>query len=400
MEGRITRVMARDLRTPVTEPVETRPERHAPVGGGIIRAEDVPGAIHLPLPASDARRMVDDFLSGRNPEPANAYFDALNAGVQSWGGQRMPVQTTNAGQTVLVRLTRGDAGRAPETAQPLNADDEDAVETSAREEGPGDSDDEESTAGDPLQLSDDEWSSDPMESDGEGEGPPGDWAIGWDEAGDDEGDVDEAGDDEDELVEGDVDEAVQHARPDAGSMRIRREEARVGAALVTQLGRNVISEVTEGLVGLVPIQAADFGAYVAPVAVFAAAREPCTITIAESTWRLEEGGVVLIPAGVPFECDPIDLPVVCVDLDTVMERQYDVIADREAETGRPWDEVDANQERRGRRWTPDEEELLLAMEDANEDWNDIAVRLGRSVGAAKARASRCRSRRGDGDLDE
>jgi hypothetical protein len=39
--GRITRVLLHDLETPVAEPRETDPQRHAPVGGGIIRARDV-----------------------------------------------------------------------------------------------------------------------------------------------------------------------------------------------------------------------------------------------------------------------------------------------------------------------------------------------------------------------
>jgi hypothetical protein len=47
------------------------------------------------------------------------------------------------------------------------------------------------------------------------------------------------------------------------------------------------------------------------------------------------GDVTLIPA-----CDHDDPPVVFVHVETIMTLRYDVMADREAEITRPWDEIE------------------------------------------------------------
>jgi hypothetical protein len=78
------------------------------------------------------------------------------------------------------------------------------------------------------------------------------------------------------------------------------------------------------------------------VPVLVAAREHCKIVcvIGEIVRELQVGGRTLIPAGVAFACSHDEPPVVFVPFETIMTLCYDVIADREAEIMRPWDEIE------------------------------------------------------------
>ena len=118
-------------------------------------------------------------------------------------------------------------------------------------------------------------------------------------------------------------------------------------------------------------------------------REPCTLTIGQNARSLTRGGLTMIPAGVTFTVDDPEPPVVLVDLDQIMTRQYDVIADREAEIGKPWDEVEAetNGNRHRRRWTTDEDSMLRRLVGEGADLRTIAETLRRTPGAV---TSHCR----------
>jgi hypothetical protein len=101
------------------------------------------------------------------------------------------------------------------------------------------------------------------------------------------------------------------------------------------------------------------------------------------------GGVTLGPAGAAFAC-PDSPPVLFVSSETIMTLRYDVIADREAETMRPRDEIrraeaEAGRGRQGRRWT-NEVQILRKMVRTSAAWNSIAVALQRSPGAVRMRA--------------
>jgi hypothetical protein len=104
---------------------------------------------------------------------------------------------------------------------------------------------------------------------------------------------------------------------------------------------------------------------------------------------------MLIPAGVAFACSRDYPPVVFVPLETIMTLRDDVIADRQAEITRPWDEIEirrgeaeAGRERQGLRWTDAEVHILQRMVRTSADWCSIGVALHRSPGAVQTRADR------------
>jgi hypothetical protein len=51
---------------------------------------DVAGAIHIPLPAGEARQIVDDLMTGQDPGPVIAYFGRLDAAIEQRGGIACP----------------------------------------------------------------------------------------------------------------------------------------------------------------------------------------------------------------------------------------------------------------------------------------------------------------------
>jgi hypothetical protein len=129
------------------------------------------------------------------------------------------------------------------------------------------------------------------------------------------------------------------------------------------------------------------------VAVLAAARDACTISFHIFVCSLEVGDVTLIPADFPFTCDWQVPPVYFVALGTILPLGFDVIASREAETGKPWDEIDSceidrglEESRIGRRWTDDEERRLMANLRENVGWAEVAAAMRRTPTAIQARA--------------
>jgi hypothetical protein len=182
----------------------------------------------------------------------------------------------------------------------------------------------------------------------------------------------------------------------AGMVRVRREEA-AAVGLPCRLGLYVIADVDADQNPCVVCET-DVGAdgdnsFPVEVPVLVAAREPCKIAIGKIVRGLQVGGVTLIPAGVAFACSHDQPPAVFVPLETVMTLRYGVIADREAETMRPRDEIairraaaEAGRGRQGRRWTNDEVQILRKMVRTSADWNSIAFALHRSPCAVHARA--------------
>jgi hypothetical protein len=178
----------------------------------------------------------------------------------------------------------------------------------------------------------------------------------------------------------------------AGMVRVHRGEAAAAVGLLHELGLNVIADVDAEKIPCVVCEI-DVGAdgdnlFRVYVPVLVAAREPCKIANGQIVRELQVGGVTLIPAGVAFAWSHLYPPVVFVPLETVMTLSYDVIADPEAETMRPWDEneirrdeAEAGRERQGSGWRNDEVQILLRMVRICADWNSIGVALHRSPGA-------------------
>jgi hypothetical protein len=74
---------------------------------------------------------------------------------------------------------------------------------------------------------------------------------------------------------------------------------------------------------------------------------------------------------------------------------HDVIADREAETMKWWDEIEirrgeaeAGLERQGRRWTDAEVQIKRGMVGRSAGWNSIGVAFQRRPAAVQVRAGR------------
>jgi hypothetical protein len=181
------------------------------------------------------------------------------------------------------------------------------------------------------------------------EGIDGTWDEGWDDASDD-------------------DDAPNPR--DVGLIKVRRAEAAAAGAIVTQLGSNIVRDVEAEVIPCIVPSEREFDTATVEcrvdVVVLAAAREPCTITIGERVCPLGVGGVALIPAGVMFTRAVVETSPVFVPLEIILNREYDVIPDREAELRRPWDEIIDEREaggtsRRGCRWTPEDDALLKEM---------------------------------------
>ena len=152
-----------------------------------------------------------------------------------------------------------------------------------------------------------------------------------------------------------------------GAIQVRRDEKTAAHALLTQFGHNLLRDVREGRVAgvdcIVEIGSGQDEIFLVHVDALIVAKEGCSIRVdnEDGVQKLADGGIKLIPAGIRFQCSQSVENFVFVPWETFLTLQYDVITDREAETGMAWDHLEGRgaglaDGRSRKRWTIEEDE--------------------------------------------